>query len=665
MTATSSKTALPMLVRFSPVAALCLWALPAHAQSLVTNGTFEEGVVDPWWDYAAEGASQTVEVVDGKLCSTIAEGGENTWDVILGLSDLALVAGQNYHITFSASADAERSIRFKTGLGESPYTDYFIKTIPLSATPQVFDYTYLNLREDPAAQFQFHIGGSPGSVCVDDIVIEPVEAPVPPAYTTPSLTGHALKDYAALVKMGTAVDTPTFLSSPTHNAIVTGEFSMITPANSMKMNIIQPAQGTFDWVDTDALLAFAEQNGLEFHGHPLVWHTQVPAWLQDGEFDRDAMIQVMYDHIDALVGRYAGRIPYWDVVNEAIDKVDDVWGFRSTIWHDRIGDDFIDLAFERAHAADPNAKLIYNDYNIEQMGNAHADRVFELVSDMVTRGIPIHQVGFQSHYYVTPDGGTSGVPNMDKIRDNMARYAEIGIEVQITECDFRIGKPLSDEKQEMQAKFFADLLQICIDAPNCSRYTVWGVSDFDSWVPSTFPDYDFAHIFDSDFVAKPAYHALTQVFAAYSTDGTPIAGGTGGGSGTGGSETVGTGGSGAQDPAGGSGAQNPAGGSGAQNPAGGSGAQNPAGGSGAQNPAGGSGGAQSPTGGSGAQSPTGGSGAQNPTGGSGTPQKSGSKSGCAVTPAPSSGQPAWQVGLLAMLGLLLRSRRASKAQARA
>jgi endo-1,4-beta-xylanase len=516
---------IPTQLRSFVIAAACLWAFPVNAQSLITNGTFEEDVA-PWWDHAdeAKAAMQTVAVAEGRMCSTISAGGDETWDVILGISDLALVADQTYHIRFSASADVDREIRFKTGLGEAPYTDYFLKTIQLTATPSIFEYTYLNLKEDPAAQFQFHIGGSPGTVCVDDVVLEPVAAPVLPAYVTPSLTGHALRDHAAVVKMGTAVDTPAFLSSPSHNAIVAGEFSMMTPANSMKMNIIQPTQGVFDWVETDKLLEFAQQNSLEFHGHPLVWHTQAPAWLVDGTFDRDAMIQVMYSHIDALVGRYAGKMPYWDVVNEAIERDGDVYDFRHTIWYDRIGADFIDLAFQRAHAADPAALLLYNDYNIEVMGNAKADKVFDLISGMKARGIPIHQVGFQSHYYVTPDGGSSGIPNMENIRANMARYNDIGVGVQITECDFRVGKPLDGAKEQAQAKFFADLLQVCIDAPNCSHYTVWGLSDFDSWVPSTFPEYDYAHIFDANLAPKAAYHSLTQVFSAYNTDGTPLGG---------------------------------------------------------------------------------------------------------------------------------------------
>ncbi len=225
----------------------------------------------------------------------------------------------------------------------------------------------------------------------------------------------------------------------------------------------------------------------------------------------------MYAHIDALMARYKGKFPYWDVVNEAIDGTD----YRATFWQKAIGNDFIDLAFTRAHAADPDAKLFYNDYNDEQKGNPKGDRVFELVKDLKARGIPIDGVGFQGHYYVEPDGTTAtGVPDMQAIRDNMARYKEIGVDVQITECDFRIGKPLDDTKSQLQNKFFADLLQACIDATNCSHFTVWGLSDLDSWVPSTFPDYDYAHIFDRNLMPKAAYTAMSQVFAKYNLDGT-------------------------------------------------------------------------------------------------------------------------------------------------
>jgi endo-1,4-beta-xylanase len=222
-------------------------------------------------------------------------------------------------------------------------------------------------------------------------------------------------------------------------------------------------------------------------------------------------------------------VPYWDVVNEAVEQTDGVWGFRSTIWHDRIGPDFIDLAFQRAAAYDPSAKFLYNDYNIAVMGNPKADYVFQMISDMKARGIPVTTIGMQNHWYITADGGSSGLPDVAMIRANMDRYAGIGVDVQFTEVDIRIGLPMTPEKDALQAQVYRDLLQACVDAPNCSHFTVWGLSDIDSWVPSTFPDMDFAHIFDAGFVAKTSYHAFTQVLAAYPTDamGGVMAGGAG------------------------------------------------------------------------------------------------------------------------------------------
>jgi endo-1,4-beta-xylanase len=554
MTRISPKPALITLVRFAPAILACLLVSPAGATDLPINSNFDDGTT-PWWTYASSGNTQTVAVsTDFRLCSVIDpttnldDKGDlkkvNPWDHIIGISDIAVTPEQYYHVSFTASftptdtagdPNAKREIRFKTGLGEAPFTDYFVYKAQLTSTAQTFDFTLRNLREDAASQAQFQIGGVPGTVCLDNILIEAVPAPAPVTHVTPSTTGHALKDHVAMVKMGTAVDTPIFLSSPLHNALVAGEFSAITPANSMKMNLIQPTKGIFDYVDTDALVAYAAANGLEFRGHPLVWHTQTPDWLNNPEtpFTQQEMIDIMNAHIDGLAGHYAGKFPYWDVVNEAIENVKvgtdpDVWmwTFRPTVWHKGIGDNFIDLAFQRAHMADPAAKLVYNDYNIEQKGNPKADKVFELVQGMKARGIPIDAIGFQSHYYVRPDGSTTeGIPNMQAIRDNMARYAEIGVEVHITECDFRIGKPTDDAKAKLQSDFFTGLLQACIDAPNCSHYTVWGASDLDSWVPSTFPEFDFAHIFDATLTAKPAYHALTQVFAQYNTDGTPLGGG--------------------------------------------------------------------------------------------------------------------------------------------
>ena len=120
----------------------------------------------------------------------------------------------------------------------------------------------------------------------------------------------------------------------------------------------------------------------------------------------------------------------------------------------------------------------------------------------------------QGHYFVEPSGEPPR-PDMQAIRNNMARYADIGVDVHITETDFRIGKPLDAAKTELQNEFYAELLQACIDALNCKHFTVWGLSDLDSWVPSTFEEFDFAHVWDSDLTPKPSYFAMSNVLAKY------------------------------------------------------------------------------------------------------------------------------------------------------
>lgn len=531
------------LVAVSSLAAAYLLAAPASAQNLISNGTFDEAK-EPWWTHASAPAMQVAEVVDGRLCSTITGGisaeqaaadeslsKTQTWDVILGYSGIPLVNGQYYKISFSASSTTSRAFRFKIGLGEMPYTDYYIKTVEAVATPQVFTETFLNIRDNDSAQFQFHIGGVDGDICIDDVVVEQVAPPAVDPFVTQSLTGSPLKAHSQTLTLGTAVDTPIFLSNPLHNSIVAGEFSMITPANSMKMNNIHPSVDIWDFTETDALYAWAVDNGLDFRGHPLVWHTQAPNWLNDTEWSRDEMLKYMFDHIDMLMQHYP-NIKYWDVVNEAIEPNHNYLGLnlRETVWSTRIGADFIDLAFQRAAQNNSSAVLMYNDYNSSPAGDPKADAVYNLVADMVARGIPIHAVGLQNHWFVRKDATIGANYNLQAFIDNMARYAAINIDVHLTEMDVRIQElPATPEQVAAQTQVYREVIQACIDAPNCKNLTVWGLSDIDSWVPSTFQGEGDAHLYDSNFVAKGGYQAMTEVLSAYPSDaeGGPKEGGGG------------------------------------------------------------------------------------------------------------------------------------------
>jgi endo-1,4-beta-xylanase len=153
--------------------------------------------------------------------------------------------------------------------------------------------------------------------------------------------------------IGAAVYTP-HLNDPGYVDTIVGEFNMLTPENEAKACFVQSELGRFDFRAFDRLVNLAEDNGMEVHGHTLVWHQCVPGWLANGEYTRDEAIDLLRDHIYTVVGRYKGRVPIWDVVNEGID---DSGRIRDTPWQRLIGDDYIELAFRFAHEADPDALL--------------------------------------------------------------------------------------------------------------------------------------------------------------------------------------------------------------------------------------------------------------------------------------------------------------------
>ena len=193
--------------------------------------------------------------------------------------------------------------------------------------------------------------------------------------------------------MGTAVRSATLAQEPAYASIAGSRFDLLTPENEMKWDVVEPQRGGFDFSAPDAIVNFAVEHGQTVHGHTLAWHQQNPAWLTAGGFTRPELIDILTNHIATVVGRYRGVVSMWDVVNEAIG---DNALVRPSIWTTGIGADAYDLAFFAARAADPNAKLYINDYNIEGPSQK-SDALYSLVSGMVARGVPIDGVGFQTH----------------------------------------------------------------------------------------------------------------------------------------------------------------------------------------------------------------------------------------------------------------------------
>jgi endo-1,4-beta-xylanase len=327
-----------------------------------------------------------------------------------------------------------------------------------------------------------------------------------PATARPVATYPPLRELAGRhgLLIGAAVAPEPLRRETRYAEVLAREFNLVTTENALKFGPVHPARDRYAFDDADAIVAFATAHGMQVRGHTLVWHEQVPPWIEqaaaDGTFDQAAWEEVLREHILTVVGRYRGRIQIWDVVNEAIGQ-GGPHGLRRTLWLDGVGEDYIDKAFRWAHEADPDALLFYNDYGAEDMG-PKSRNVYELVAGMVERGVPIHGVGLQMHLRL------GGAPDSDAVRQNIERLGELGLEVHITELDVRLPAGAQATLLARQAALYGDLLEVCLQAKACTAFIMWGFTDAHSWVPHFFPGEGDALIFDTSYAPKPAYETL-------------------------------------------------------------------------------------------------------------------------------------------------------------
>ncbi|WP_228062026.1 endo-1,4-beta-xylanase [Coleofasciculus sp. LEGE 07081] len=324
-----------------------------------------------------------------------------------------------------------------------------------------------------------------------------------PAMTQPSeITLRSLAQQHE-INIGAAVSIGALRKDSTYREVLAREFNTVTPENVMKFEPIHPERDRYNFTDADELVAFANAHQMQLRGHTLVWHQQLPDWLTAGEWTQAELMDILQQHIYTLVGRYRGQIAAWDVVNEAVGGKDSL---RKNIWLEKIGSDYIDLAFRWAHEADPQAKLFYNDYGGEGLGEK-SDAIFAFVKELQQRRVPIHGVGFQMHKTI------KNPPLPEEVAENMKRLNELGLEVQITEMDVQIhnGTGTRDERLVAQAKVYRDMLGVCLEASNCTAFVTWGFTDKYTWIPGFVGQPDEPLIFDESYRPKPAYNALVDV----------------------------------------------------------------------------------------------------------------------------------------------------------
>jgi endo-1,4-beta-xylanase len=271
------------------------------------------------------------------------------------------------------------------------------------------------------------------------------------------------------------------LGDSAYTTIANREFNMVTPENEMKIDATEPNRGQFSFTNGDRVYNWAVQNGKRVRGHTLAWHAQQPGWMQS--LSGSTLRQAMIDHINGVMAHYKGKIAYWDVVNEAYA---DSGGGRRDSNLQRTGNDWIEVAFRTARAADPAAKLCYNDYNIDNWTWAKTQGVYNMVRDFKSRGVPIDCVGLQGHF-------NSGSAYNSNFRTTLSSFAALGVDVAITELDI----------QGASATTYANVTNDCLAVSRCVGITTWGVRDSDSWRSGDTP-----LLFDGNGNKKAAYTSV-------------------------------------------------------------------------------------------------------------------------------------------------------------
>lgn len=331
--------------------------------------------------------------------------------------------------------------------------------------------------------------------------------------------------------IGAAVNVDQMSGADCKGASLTARhFNHIVAENAMKSEEIHPEKDRYHWADADRLVEFGEKNNIAVTGHCLIWHSQLAPWFvydDNGKYvSADELKRRMRDHIHTIVGRYKGRISGWDVVNEAI--LED-GSYRKSPFYEILGEEFIPLAFQYAHEADPEAELYYNDYAMNVP--AKRDAVVKLVTDLKKRGLRIDAIGMQGHMGMD-------YPDFREFEESIEAFAKTGCMVMITEWDMSALPTLNrganvsdtveyeralnpypdglpdDVAREWNARMESMFELFLLHSDKISRVTFWGVSDGDSW-KNDWPmkgRKEYPLLFDRNYEMKPFMKKLMEKY---------------------------------------------------------------------------------------------------------------------------------------------------------
>ncbi|MGD0707177.1 MAG: endo-1,4-beta-xylanase [Anaerolineaceae bacterium] len=279
-------------------------------------------------------------------------------------------------------------------------------------------------------------------------------------------------------------------------------------------------RGEYDFSSIDAAVSFALNSGLKIRASHLIFGATenstfgIPEWLKNSNYSRQEYIQILQEYITAVVSRYKGKVAEWSIANEAIGRS---FYPGTDFWNDKIGPEYIEIAFRAARAADPNGILIFNGDNNESPRDAsttqNVDKTYQTVKTLKAKGVPIDVVGMEMHLF-TP-WNSKIPPQKQDVIDTMRRFGDLGVKVYITEIDVNVHTfPGSQtDKWKYQADLYRNMMEACLESGVCASFTTWGISDGTSAITTNcngclnIPD-AAPLMFDADYNPKPAYFAI-------------------------------------------------------------------------------------------------------------------------------------------------------------
>jgi endo-1,4-beta-xylanase len=331
------------------------------------------------------------------------------------------------------------------------------------------------------------------------------------------------KAYEPYFPIGAAINPNMDLKTEERRSFAAYHYNSVTAENQFKPRFLQPKEGVWKWDPADSVANFARKNKMKIRGHALVWYQSTPEWMvKDGDkpASKELLLKRMKTHIETVVKRYKKDVYCWDVVNESIsedsDKPDEIYRPTDPLFQ-ILGEEYVAQAFIMARAADPQAKLYYNDFRFSDP--VKRKKIYDLLKRMLDRGVPIDGVGFQTH--LIPDEETE-----EYLQESIDMFSGLGLKVQITELDVSVYKfrdpkhpdankaddAYTDLRQQKQADMFDMVMRVCRrNAGKVTGVTFWGTSDARrNYRTVRIGKMDYPFLFDEFMKPKPVFDRIVN-----------------------------------------------------------------------------------------------------------------------------------------------------------